>query len=355
MTDLWPGFAPEDYPVAVYDGVRTRLFRHPSPPAEFGMDPDEGRVHAVTGRHPAVVANTVVELGGVPTATILSGSSDVHATIAHETFHLYCGSRHPEWAANEAVTLSYPADDVEVLTLRRLEAEALRRALDRASAAWAAAAVGFKQRRFERLSSPLIGYERDLERWEGIAFYVEGKVAGVTRCLDNLGEPSRPDEIRWAAYQTGEAMSVLLDLFSPGWTFLLESNDARVLDELLRVAVAGRAPAEFSAGETSAIAERAQADVAALIADRSARREQFVARKGRVVLAADGDPLRVAQFDPMNLRYLGGGEVLHTRLLKLRNESTELEILDAEALTESAGAHPLFDGIRRVTIHDTSG
>jgi hypothetical protein len=52
----------------------------------------------------------------------------------------------------------------------------------------------------------------------------------------------------------------------------------------------------------------------------------------------------------MNVQHLGGGEVLHTRMLKLRGQGIELEVWEAQALTEGAGSHPLFDGIARVTF-----
>ncbi|MEZ0472304.1 hypothetical protein [Luteimonas salinilitoris] len=37
---LWPGFDPLAVPLAVYDGKRTFLFRHPSPPEGFVPVPD---------------------------------------------------------------------------------------------------------------------------------------------------------------------------------------------------------------------------------------------------------------------------------------------------------------------------
>ena len=50
-TPLWPGFEPSEYPLAIYDGERTLLLRHPSPPEEFTpLEGHEG-VRAVAGRH----------------------------------------------------------------------------------------------------------------------------------------------------------------------------------------------------------------------------------------------------------------------------------------------------------------
>lgn len=67
--DLWPGFNPTAYPVAVFDGKRTFLFRHPAPPAEFSPVPGRDGVWTYAGRHPSVVANTSAELAEVRVAT----------------------------------------------------------------------------------------------------------------------------------------------------------------------------------------------------------------------------------------------------------------------------------------------
>ncbi|HEV2121173.1 MAG TPA: hypothetical protein VGW38_00165, partial [Chloroflexota bacterium] len=132
--DLWPGFDPRAIPVAIYDGERTLLFRHPAPPA--GFRPVSGRdgVWAYPGRYSSVTANSSAEIGGVSTATLMpatgAGSLLRQAGILiHEAFHVYQREHHPAWQANEAELFTYPVDDAELLTLRRMEAEALRRAL----------------------------------------------------------------------------------------------------------------------------------------------------------------------------------------------------------------------------------
>ena len=55
------------------------------------------------------------------------------------------------------------------------------------------------------------------------------------------------------------------------------------------------------------------------------------------------------------MRHLGGGEVLHSHFLRLRGEGFELDMFESQALTESAGSHPLFDGIQRVTVTSLTG
>ena len=47
---------------------------------------------------------------------------------------------------------------------------------------------------------------------------------------------------------------------------------------------------------------------------------------------------------------LGQDEVLHTRWIKLGNGSGAIEVLGRAALTEAAGPHPLFTGVRRLVV-----
>lgn len=352
VEQLWPGFEPADFPVVVFDGDNTWLYRHPNPPDEFLQGPTKDGAIGFLGRHPAVVGNTAAEIGGEITATILHGEGpDTEALIAHETFHVYCRRQHPRWVANEAVAMEYPDDDVDALTLRRLEARALRQAILDCSREWAATAMTVRRQRFAQLPEAAARYERDLELCEGLAHYVEGRAAGRVRCIDALSEPSAPDAIRASSYSTGEAIAVLLDRFRPGWTDILEANDTLDLDGLLCGALAATHPRNFHAEERMRVADGAREDIAAMKAERRARREAFLARKDAVVLTApDDEPFTVTGFDPMNIVNLGDGEVLHTRWIKLRGHDGDIEMLNGQALTEAAGSHALFDGIARVTL-----
>src|SRR5215470_5319751 len=66
---LWPGFEPCRIPLVIFDGGRTWLVRHPSPPPEFAPSGQGPGILLFEGRHPSVRANTSVELGGVTTAS----------------------------------------------------------------------------------------------------------------------------------------------------------------------------------------------------------------------------------------------------------------------------------------------
>lgn len=118
---LWPGFEPLKTPVAIYDGERTILVRHPSPPAEFKPEAD---FQVFPGRHPAMNANNGVDLGGVKTATLIvhpdAGPSarEWASTLIHETFHVFQRQRHPTWQGNEGELFLHPTGDAALLAAR---------------------------------------------------------------------------------------------------------------------------------------------------------------------------------------------------------------------------------------------
>ena len=360
---LWPGFDPSVIPLAIFDGRRTYLFRHPGPPLEFEPVPGHPDARWVAGRHALVRANTSVQIGGVPTATILLDAADVRSTdelaslAIHEMFHVFQAARHPKWGGNEVDLFTYPTEDATLLHLARVEEESLRRALaskrDRDAGCWAAAAVDVRRRRFAALGESGAAYERGTELKEGLAQLVERRTLG--RKADTSILPARKfaaGEVRARSYAMGEAYGVLLDRLGPGWEKRLENVD-QPLDTLLSEALASRKSRRCALSraelDQSLADARRSVELAALTRD--AVRQDFLGKPGwRIVVVAAGEPLFPQNFDPLNVERLASGEVLHTRWVKLGSSAGSIEVLDRRALTESAGKHPLFDGVRRVTI-----
>jgi hypothetical protein len=331
---LWPGFDPRTTPVAIYDGARTRFFHHPAPPADF--TPPR--------------ANTSVELGGVLTATVLvdrqKPAAEWAPIVIHESFHVFQRKRHAVWSANEGDLFTYPLEDPQALALRRLESMAFARALR--DSCWTSAALKLRKERFLKLPPEAIAYERKSELNEGLAQYVERLAAGRKPEWPEAEFP--PDGIRLRSYVAGETLAVLLDRARPEWKRELESGDPRPLDELLAGAPkpAGCAPTE---DERQSALERAQKDVEALRARRADKRKEVEGRRGvRVVVRAELAPLWPQAFDPWNVERLGGSELLHTRWLKLGNDAGAIEVLGRDALTDGAGAHPLFQGVKTLML-----
>jgi hypothetical protein len=355
---LWPGFQPLTTPRAIFDGEATWLFGHPGAPD--GFDDGSDGVRRYPGRHPLVTANSSVLLDRVRTATVLAdraqvAARDVARTLVHEAFHVYATAQHADWTANEAALFEYPLDDPDALAARRMESEALRRALAaegvRAQACWSAVALAGRTARFARLPAAAAEYERFSELSEGLAEYVERRATGDT--LDVIpGNGYSPAAIRDRAYATGAALALVLDRLRPGWPGVLNAK-THPLDALLAQAVQAEEAASCGL-ETAArdsIAARARRDVSRLAVERNEQLAQFENQPGwRLVLVNEGPPLFPSNFDPLNVHGMGGGRVLHTRVLGIANERGSIEVFGRTALTEAAGAHPLFNGVRRLIV-----
>jgi hypothetical protein len=107
----------------------------------------------------------------------------------------------------------------------------------------------------------------------------------------------------------------------------------------------------FTADEEGSARARAGGGTVKLVAGRREDSAGFFAHPGlRLVVDAGSQPLQPQGFDPLNVENLGDGEVLHHRWVKLGNDRGTLEVLDRESLTTAAGSHPLFDGVRTLTL-----
>jgi hypothetical protein len=362
---LWPGFDAADVPLAIYDGTRTVLFRHPSAPPEFLAVEGHPGAFAVAGRHPSVTANSSASVGGVQTATALAGGSaatarELAAVVIHEAFHVFQQKKHASWTADEGQLFLYPFEDAANLAEARLEIATWRRALLARSPATARCVAGtaarIRRARRERLPAAAAAYERGIELKEGLAAYVQADAAGTGS--RSLGRDSFPaEDVRTRAYTTGPLVGRLLDRLLPAWKERLEAGEAASLDELLSLAAPAPRPAcGPSRAERASALELARRDVAALDASRARAREEFLAAAGwTLVVEAAGEPLWPQGFDPLNVRRIAGREVLHSRFVKLGNAAGTIEVLGRAALTEGQGPHPLFQGVRRLTVTGLPG
>lgn len=376
--ELWPGFSPLETPLAIFTGDETVLFRHPAPPEGFSSAEDGGiRYSIFPGRFPGVVSNSTMEMGGRMVATLLADgpSASAHPTTLaavalHEAFHVFQRAHHPGWVANEGDVFLYPVDRSELVALRFLETEGLARALRAPDLdemrCWTREALDARQDRFAAMAPPFVAYERNSELNEGLAQYIQLRAEGEK--IPSLPEGGFPPEgVRSQSYAHGAALALLLDRMSPGWQGAMGPGAEPSLDELLaeaarsapaavRTTTPSSPPCSFTSGERAAVAERADVAVALVMAERTRRREGFESLPGwRIVVeAAAGAPLGLRGFDPMNVFVLADG-LHHTRLLHLGNDAGEVRLIreggvQVEAITEGAGSHPLFQGVRRIAV-----
>ncbi len=363
---LWPGFHPDRIPLAIYTGERTWLFRHPAPPEGFTS---EAGGFWLPGRHPAVTSNSNAEVGGVASATLLAdgtraraGARALGAVAIHEAFHVYQREHHPGWSANEGELFTYPFERADLLTLRREEADQLRRALAASSGVHAAcharAAMDQRAARFALLTPGQVAYERLSELNEGLATWVQLRASGKRTVVIPAAEyPST--KLRDRFYTIGPAIAFLLDRMRPGWPEQLDRADTLSLDGMLTESLAqmsARVSCSLPAADARRIAATAERDAGRVVAARRADRAAFDRLRGWKVIVSvqPAAPLWPQGFDPLNVVTVAGG-VRHDRMLKLGNDSIVVSMLDETgadltALTEGAGAHPLFNGVRRVVI-----
>lgn len=357
-TPLWPGYEPGQLPLAIYDGRDTWLFRHPHPPTGFAPVPGAPGTFVYNGRWPDVTANSSALIGGVATATLLPKNGDASAwaaVLVHEGFHVF-QKRHPSWHGNEADLFAYPFDSAAALAGRRLEFEALRRALeakDEAEArAWARTALEQRKARFALMPTQAGAYEEGSELNEGLANAVQFRAAG-TKAQSEMPQGEYPAErLRDRFYTTGPALAQLLDRFSPGWDKRMEKEAYKSLSSALEESLAKGRGATFPSDQVERETSRAVQETQDISKAREAARAAFLHAPGwKVVVLADAAARLFPQgFDPLNVRVLSPLEVLHTRFLKLGNGAGSLELMGGEALSGGFGPHPLWNGIGTVTF-----
>ena len=151
-----------------------------------------------------------------------------------------------------------------------------------------------------------------------------------------------PGEVRFRGYAAGEALGRLLDRLDPAWKSKLKDS----LDALLPEPAG--AACDFTPAERQAAAAKARADVAKFETGLAELQQAFDGQPGwRITVeTAAGKPLLLDGFDPLNVTRLSAQRILHKRMLKLHNDSGSLDILNHASITEAAGAHPLFNGVR---------
>lgn len=217
---------------------------------------------------------------------------------------------------------------------------------------WLALALKLDAERMELLPEGSRDWERGVELIEGTARYVESVAAGEN--LPVIPEDGfAADRPRYREYSIGYAWAVWLDRLVPDWKMALKESDLPWLDVLLTTGWKGCGEmAEFGDVELDAYSKIAHRDAEEIIKAKEQMRSEFLTRKGwkLVIECPAGKPLWPSGFDPMNVKVLVDGEVLHTRWLKLKNETGEFETNGTQALTEPMGEHPLFTGVCRVTM-----
>lgn len=373
---MWPEFRPATMPLAVAMCDAGSTWRVSWPPAS--ILPPDATMEVVAGqpaiRFPEIdsriVANSVADSDGVPTATVIvppgamaadagSGWNRYVGIAAHELFHVHQAERGFAPGGNEAALLTFPWDDPASLALARAEWSALRRAVDAQEAADAQSAaqdaLALRRERIARLSEEELAYVRATELKEGTARYVEARTLWDEPPNNAFRMDEAGLELRYRCYDTGLAWCLLLDRVDPDdWkvALLTRSDGAVHLDEIVMAALSDRGDGgkdpgswlDFVPAATDDIARERTSRSRLLASLRSPRRARAVVR------AAPGLELLVAGFDPLNVLAIDATTVVHERYLELTAGDATMTVLDRSAITTSKGDHPLFAGLLETEV-----
>ena len=348
---FWPGFDPQAIPVALFDDQNTYLFNFPYPLKGFRPVEDRSGVFVFEGWHPSVLGNRRIQIDGVWVATSVPRSyspdtgrtytiSEMAGIVIHEKFHVFQALHHPDWRPNDALLLDYPLDTPESLALRRMEIEAVKRALlalkDRDAAGWARSALDIRRERLAVLSEKYAVYEREVQRLEGIAEYIEYRACGRGIFDAPVINGFAPIAAREMGYFGGRWIATLLDRMDPGWKARMEAGEFAYLEEELEnILPSSLEPNGFSPDELRQIREEAGEAMRKKDEERKRLARNFQMKLGTSVeFVAKSDPLRLEMIDPFSMEAVSERRMIHRRWLILKNDDGVVEVINRPCLTE---------------------
>lgn len=309
----WPGYDVTQVPFVVYDPHDAIFINHPNPPSE---------------RPEHLVAATAVEINGVQTATIPSEFCDDEIKLLpltyHEGFHVYQNNgafTSTVGSFNFFRALAfYPELDGEFRGLCAAEAEVYNTpALPDRPALLAALA----ERKLKHLMNhaDVTAFERNLERMEGTAAYVESLAA---ERLFNIKTEQVESRYGWSRqYTVGAAACRFLDEVLPGvWHQRVEAGESPS-DILIAEFSSRSADLQAISLDAKIVAETEAAS--ALMAAHQAKIDALThAGAFRIRWPGDISPMRA--FSPKSMISLGDGRLMHPEWVKLYTPQGKIEV-----------------------------
>jgi len=144
-----------------------------------------------------------------------------------------------------------------------METEAFRRAVitqnDKEVLGWVKEALKWRDKRYPLLEDALVNYEGELQRFEGLAEYIECKSGDKEIAKISVDPGFAPGAIRHLGYVLGRWSAAILDRLEPNWKDFMESGQTQYLHELLKkIAHSSVQICEFSEAEQEIIFQKAQ-------------------------------------------------------------------------------------------------
>lgn len=331
---FWPHFKPQHTPLLIFDGQQTWLIGAVPQETQW-QQTDQG--WRWSGRHPALIANSVIELPeGIQAAGVLLHTlgdidhikaTQLAALLIHEAFHVY-QKTHPSsaWQVNELAALTYPHANAQILHSRAEETEYLAQALADPSN-WkthAQHALYWRKQRRMLLSPEHNEFEQRMETLEGLAEFVETRFLNSVPKLEAKTALQQPPR-QWA-YSTGAALAHLLLRVSDNWQSQI--LDGQTLEDLLEASI-GNIKMPPIHRELQALAQ----NTAQQYQEKQQQLEQqFILLEGTRLHLTSQQPLQVTGFDPMNIYTLGQQRTLHNRFVSIQGPNISIELFNQPAL-----------------------
>ncbi len=350
--DLWPGFDPEQIPVAICDSINTWLFFADQPPEGFKPADDYAGAYVYDGQYPLVRGNSVVRYGEAWTATsVLCNYSrrtnerytprDMAGIIVHEQFHVFQRTKHPGWRQNDGVLLFYPEETKEALFLRRTEKEAFKRAVmserKEELAGWALAALDCRKERLNRLPVQYGNYEKDLQHTEGLSDYIERIARGVDPLnASNMTNGIAPAGVRDLGYWEGRWIAMILDRLNPEWKTYLESNDTLSLEDILQSVLIDPSliKQHFSESDIRQLRLDSEKDFDEWQIKKAEEIESYKNLSGyKIEINSISDPLNIRIFEPLEIEILPERTVFHRVIFSAANQKGNIRIFNHPCIT----------------------
>lgn len=307
----WSGYDVTQIPFVIYDDHDAIFINHPNPPAQ---------------RPERLAAATAVEINGVQTATIPSEFCETETNLIplmyHEGFHVY--QNNGAFASTAGgynffrALAFYPELDGEFRGLCAAEAEVYNNpALPDRPALLAALAT----QKLKCLTEDVAAFERNLERTEGTAAYIERTTA---ERLFNVRIDQVESRYGWARqYTVGAAACRFLERVLPGaWQKRVEAGESPS-DILIATFSAESVNLESVALETKITAETQAAS--ALMAAHQARIDALIAG-GVLRIRWPGGTSVMRAFSPNTMISLGDGRMMHPEWVKLYLPQGKIEV-----------------------------
>ncbi len=312
----WLDYAPRDAPMVVYDSDEFILINHPNPPSK---------------RPETLTAATAMEIGGTLTATIPSSMCDDEQSLVplayHECFHVYQGKAFQFDGGYDffAVLAFYPELNYAYRALCSAEADVINdNGLSPLEQATYISAL--TQKRHEILShhSGLLDFEKDLERNEGTASFVEQKAR-----REIYGTPPDNSVCHYGysrQYFMGAAICWLLEKLYPASKWQESIQEGKALSEFLLQATLHET-VDLEALNLSRKEEREQM-AAELVLANANRQIADLHREGAVTIKLPGKTHISRSFSPQSIVSLGDGRLVHPEFVIIGTPNGQIAIQD---------------------------